>query len=464
MISSKQIPNTQFVGSLETVRTVSSREFYFVLLAALLHIPLGIVLYSAGSVGLIHPIAALLVGLWWAVQPKVKIERVVIAAAYIIGAEIIWRMAGVPIFWEFGKYASALILIVALIRRGRYEVPIFPLVYLICLIPSCFVTFWNNEAGDARSIMSSEMSGPFLLFVSCWFFSNITLQVTSLRWLLCAIVSPLLSAAFATLFYTVSAEDIAFNGQSNFATSGGFGPNQVSAMLGLGAFAAILSLIVFPNPTKYKIYYVLAAILFSAQSVMTFSRGGMYNAIGAIMVVFVLSLRDPSVAVRRLVPVAIMAVIFLVLVFPYLNDFTGGSLLGRFEDTQGTHREDIVSADVQIFLENPVLGVGVGEATQMRREYMGRGAMSHTEFSRLLAEHGAFGVVALFTLVVMTISNIFRRRAALTKALFAGVTVWCFLFMMNAAMRLAAPSFLLGLSFVTVGTGRLPRRLRPNQN
>ena len=134
------------------------------------------------------------------------------------------------------------------------------------------------------------MSGPFLLLVSCWFFSFVSPTPLQLRRIFFAIVVPLLSVAFATLFYTVTADQIQFTGESNFATSGGFGPNQVSSLLGLGAFAALFCFIAFRNGARYKLYTLLAALFFAAQSVMTFSCGGMYNTAGAIVVVAILEL------------------------------------------------------------------------------------------------------------------------------------------------------------------------------
>lgn len=442
------------------VQNSTSREFKVVLLAALLHLPMGVLIYRAGSLSLLHPLIVILVGLRWATQRHVKLDRVALVTAYLVAVEILWRMAGVPIFWEVGKYGASIIMFVALWRRGLLGVPALPLAYLACLIPSCFITLFSYGLGESRQILSSTMSGPLLLFFSGWFFSHVTIGTTQLRRLILAMIIPLLSAAAATLFYTVTAEDITFSDESNFATSGGFGPNQVSAMLGLGAFVAVLCLLIFRNTFKQKVLFAVAAILFSAQSVMTFSRGGMYNAVGATLVSAFFLFRDPSTAARRLLPVAAVLVLFVLIVFPFLNDFTGGSLQERFEDTQATHRSEIATADFDIFLENPIFGVGVGASYEQREEYLGFKAMSHTEFARLLSEHGLFGIAAMLALITMAVFNITRQRSAFGKAFVAGLIFWCFFFMLNAGMRLAAPSFLLGLTFVSIGPDVATRRPR----
>src|SRR2546430_7771451 len=48
-----------------------------------------------------------------------RIDRVVYAAAYIAGSEVLWRMCGAAVFWESGKYAVILIFAIALARRSE---------------------------------------------------------------------------------------------------------------------------------------------------------------------------------------------------------------------------------------------------------------------------------------------------------------------------------------------------------
>ena len=106
-------------------------------------------------------------------------------------------------------------------------------------------------------------------------------------------------------------------------------------------------------------------------------------------------------------------------------------------------------AVLKIFLDRP-LGAVVVIAYELREEYLGHKAMSHTEFTRLLAEHGVFGLLAIAILVSIAIANVHRQPITFGKALFVGMLVWSSLFMMNAGMRLAAPAFLWGMTFVTI--------------
>jgi hypothetical protein len=78
---------------------------------------------------------------------------------------------------------------------------------------------------------------------------------------------------------------------------------------------------------------------------------------------------------------------------------------------------------------------------------------AHTEYTRLLAEHGVFGAVALLLLIVMAVAAIRRSKTIIGKALAASMIGWCFLFMMIDAMRLVAPSFAFGIAYATILTG-----------
>jgi len=445
------------------LRERAKPHFRLLTAATILHLPLGLFDYYAGSVALLHPAAVFGVGLYWALQRKVKLERVALAAGYLVGVEILWRMAQVPVFWEFGKYGSAMIMIVALLRRGRKKIPTMPLVYFAALLPACVLTFIQFDLSAAKDTLSFNLSGPFFLFISCWFFSQIKVEPQQLKRLFEAFIVPLTSVAFVTLFFTIAIKDIQFTDESNFATSGGFGPNQVSAMLGLGVFLTVFSLIALRNDRKYKIYLALSAVFFAAQSIMTFSRGGIYNAAGALILVTLFQFGDPLKATKKLVPVGVIILLFFVFVFPILNDFTGGGLQERFEDTQTTHRAEIVGSDIDIFLEHPIFGVGVGSAYSLRQEYLGFKATSHTEFSRLISEHGVFGLIAIGCLIAMVVANFKRSRSRVGRAFVLGAAAWAALFMLNTGMRLAAPAAIFGMIFITIGVSRRQRDLRPGK-
>ena len=447
------------IGNIQRAwQQAEGREFKTVLILTLAHIPLGVLLYSSSYLGVLHAVVVFGFGLRAALRKNERLEKTAFFVAYLVGVEVLWRMANVPIFWEFGKYATALLMAAALLKRGCYKMPSLALAYLLLLLPSCILTLFYYDLSAARANLSSNMSGPLCLFVACWFFSHLKINKFQLRRMLMAILVPIVSVASATLFFTVSNPNINFTTESNFETSGGFGPNQVSSMLGLGTFAAAACLILFQNNSKFRLYLGIAAVFTATQSIMTFSRGGIYNAVGALIVLALLNSRNLFEMVRRFVPFALFGGLFLLLLFPIMNNFTGGKLQERFEDTGTTNRGDIIESDLELFVENPLFGIGVGVASKERKETLGYTAASHTEFSRLISEHGALGILSIFSLLGATFFNILRQKNHLGRALVGGVAVWSSFYMMNAGMRLAAPAILWGISFVVIAQPLHPPR------
>ncbi len=440
----------------------ANRELWLTVLFAALHLPLGIALKNAGMLGIVHPILVFGIGLYLAARIESKHANVALVLAYIIGAEVLWRMAQTPIYWEFGKYASVAIIVVAMVRRSRFDVPKLPTIFFAFLIPGCLLTIVAESWASATSILSFYMSGPLLLFFSCWFFYKTKISPAEFKQMLIAMIIPLISVGFTTFFYAVSAESITFGGESNFETSGGFGPNQVSAMLGLGVFVSFAGWSLLKNDIGFKIFFGLTGLWCAALCVLTFSRGGMYNAVAGIVALLVFGFGDVTAGLRRVGLALAALAVFVLFIFPVIDDFTGGALEERFEDTGTSRRSDIALSDLYTFIEHPFLGVGVGAGAEYRKKYLGYGAASHTEFSRLISEHGFFGVGALILLAALMVINIRRPNSRPGRAFIAGIFVWSLSFMMNTGMRLAAPAFILGLGFAAIVAvrGSLPLAAR----
>lgn len=432
------------------VRHRTEREFLYFLTLTAAHLPVGILFYNFPSTGLLHSFGTFALGLFFALQKDRKnLYRVAYLTAYLTGTEILWRMSEAPVYWEFGKYAVSLIMIVALVRRHFSRIPFLPLIYFLLLVPACFLTLSNNDWELARAKLSSNMSGPLTLFICCCFFAYLKFNWLQMRRLLLWLLVPVLTVGFTTFFFTVNTPDLTFGTESNYATSGGYGPNQVSSVLGLGAFAAVFCFVTMNNAGKFRLYFGAAIAFLTAQCFLTFSRGGIYNAVGAAAFVFALSLLNPKVR-RQIVPLIAVVALFGVFVLPYLNDFTGGKLLERYENTDSSNRLKIIETDFDIWEQNLIFGIGAGEAKFYRRENLAFSAASHTEFTRLISEHGLFGILALAVLLLMTIINFTEKKSNFERALVAGFVVWSSLYMLNAGMRLVAPGFMIGLSFITI--------------
>ena len=290
-----------------------------------------------------------------------------------------------------------------------------------------------------------NLSGPFALLVSVVYFSQIKLNEHDLQNIGWALSVPLISVLTLAFRSTVTARAIEFTTESNFTTSGGFGPNQVSAVLGLGAVMMFLILLTSTR-TRPRLLAAFLMLAFLAQSALTFSRGGIVNAAVCILIGslhFLKLRRGKGGALALIFAMFLIGVYFL---YPLLDQFTGGMLTKRFQETTLSGRTEIAQAEMIIWQDHPVFGVGPGEGAFQSEEYFGQYAAAHTEYTRLLAEHGIAGILAIILLVVMAMRAYLRSPGAQSKLWAAVFLVWPLVEMSHAAMRVAAISFLFGLA------------------
>ena len=434
----------QTIGTRHTTRARRAGLFAAALFVAA-HVPAALAMRQVGQLATVHALAVFAFGLGLALFGR-KPMQVGYVAAYITGAEVLWRMSDAQVPWEFGKYATVVLFVAALARVPRLRLPGLPLAYFALLLPATLLTLANLPAVEARQQISFNLSGPLALAACAAFFAHVRLSREQLYRVLLMLLAPVVGIACVTLFGVMTAANLSFGTEANSAASGGFGPNQVSAALGLGALVAFWFVMDAKADWRARAAAFAAMIFLIVQSALTFSRGGLYNAGGAIAVAALFLLRSRRARATLVVFVALLSVVSYFFVFPRLDAATGGALFERFQDTSLTGRDVLIQADLGIWLDNPAWGVGPGRSALMHLALF-RDSASHTEFSRMLAEHGAPGLVSIILLAAMALGNVSRARGATGKALAASLVCWSFLFMLNVAMRTVAPSFLIGLTF-----------------
>ncbi|MCI0336626.1 MAG: O-antigen ligase family protein [Acidobacteria bacterium] len=412
------------------------------------HIPLALLMTKSPLASTVHALATLLVGLWIA-GTNARPERVAYIVAYIAGAETLWRMTRAMVFWEFGKYALIAILLIAIVRSGRLKGPLSVFLYFLLLLPSLVLPMSMVDSAEFRNQVSFNLSGPLALVISTWFFSDREFSRAQIHRLFIALIGPSIGVATIALFDTLSAQTIYFSNNSNFITSGGFGPNQVSSVLGLAALLAFL-LTYDPKVTRgLRLMVFTLLLIFAVQSAMTFSRGGLYTAGGAAIVATFYLIRLPRTRLKVIGGILLLVLVTNFILLPQLDAFTGGALTKRFGNTKLTGRDKIVRADLQAWSDNLLFGVGPGQAKSYRQDYR-VDTSAHTEFSRMLAEHGVFGLAAIFMLLLMALRHLRRAHDGPSKAFTAAMISWSFFYMLTAAMRLAAPAFIFGLAAANI--------------
>ena len=408
------------------------------------HVALGWLLSQSKAVATIHAVVATVAA--FGLTLSIPRPTVVLAVCcYIAGCEVLWRMSGAAIFWETAKYVIALALVISLGRRENARAPAAAVFYFALLLPSSLLTLAYLDWTPARQQLSFNLSGPLALSLAVIYFSNVRFRMQDLRTAAMALAAPAIAIAAVVARRITALGEIDFGMDSNFAASGGFGPNQVAAVLGLGALVCLLSALFCRLGTveRWASLTLFAALLL--QSALTFSRGGAYLALAASGGATLFLCRTSAARGKLLLAASVLtAAGFAAL--PYADAWAGGLLIERFTTPDLTHRDQLLRDDLAVWAEHPVFGVGPGRASEERGTEFG-GAAAHTEYTRALAEHGLFGLASVAILAGMTWRRFSSTVDPAEKALLVALLLWPLLFMGVNSMRLVAPSLLFGLAF-----------------
>lgn len=427
-------------GHEQAVPTQQTRSYYTLLVLAfwLVHLPLGVVVRSNPLLATLHAYAVLGIGLFLLLRNR-KPEEFLYALIYLATAETLWRTRAY-IFYEYSKYTVSGLLILAAVWQGRLlKGDRKALLYFLFLLPSILIMADMN-----RRDIAFNLSGPFVIAVSVFYFSTSTIPRNALRNIMVIGLGPILALLGNAAYSTAIADEISFVQASNYITAGGYGPNQISAMLGLGALLAFLIAITFSESRLVRLVSFGLSVWLLAQSALTFSRGGFFAALGAIVLAAFLLLQDRRARNSLLLVGAVGVTVFALVVFPLLDDFTGGQLLVRLQDPDTTGRDEAATVDIQLFLENPMLGVGPGQSDAEHARLF-RETRAHTEYTRLLAEHGLFGLMAMVLLLAMLLLPLLRPATPVSRAYKVIFVAWGLVTLAHISTRMAVPGVVLGL-------------------
>jgi hypothetical protein len=143
-----------------------------------------------------------------------------------------------------------------------------------------------------------------------------------------------------------------------------------------------------------------------------------------------------------------IAVTMAYLILPRLDAFTEGNLSARFMDTGKSGRGDVLEMQVEIWKIRPILGVGPGLSKLYQQRWFKTSFAAHTEFSRMVSEHGIFGMIGIVVLGYLALHAVRNAGNHRDLTLAATVLVFSILYLYVNAMRLVAPSALFGLAFL----------------
>lgn len=401
----------------------------------------------------------LLIGIYKIVRNKNRNHEAILWSSYMCGLEVVLRGTGGSLVWELGKYSVILFLLLGYMYRKKAKTSIgWILCCVLLLIPGILITLtWSQRISQD---ISFNISGIICLLVSSLYFTKISISNSSLNQLVKYFLLPAIALAVVLFYKTPDLSEINFSSKANFATSGGFGPNQVATILGLGWVLIIVWVNKKVQITGRKIltYSLFAFIVF--RSLLTFSRGGNIAAILAYFAFIFTYLKAKESTVisfgyyRNVVAVSVLSVILIAAI----NQITGGMFANRYLglNSEGERKVDVTAGRVDLleeeyalFTESP-FGVGAGGSMHFRTIKFGNPLASHNEFGRLLSEHGVLGIIIILFLVYKPIKYYRRNTDVDAKALCALFFMISMLTAAHSAFRLAMPAFFYGFSFLKI--------------
>lgn len=389
---------------------------------------------------------------------KKKVFYVLFSCAYIVGAEVFLRMNGGTIFYEASKYLVIIYVLIGLSSTSFSNKSLLYVVYILLLVPSIFVAV--SQMGfetNIRKAIAFNLSGPICLGVVAIFCYGKSISYSGLKNILLGFLLPLISMTFYLFLYTPDVGAFVTGTGSNFATSGGFGPNQVATVLGLGMFTLSSRFFMSKEGVIPKLLDLAILALIGFRAIVTFSRGGVVTAL--LMILAFLLFYYLKVNRRRKFQIKGALLFFLgIVAFTWVlsSTQTSGLIDKRYSnrDAVGRNKEDVTTGRVELlffelreFKNNPLLGIGVGKVKEVRFNETGVMAASHNEIGRIIAEHGSLGILAFLILLITPLILRIKNRS---NIFFFSFYVFWLLTINHSAMRIAAPAFIYGLCLLNI--------------
>ena len=412
-------------------------------------------------IGQIYTLLIIVTGIIIILITRNKNEEALYLLSYLVGAEIFIRATNGAILYETGKYGLILFSLLGIFLgpiKGKISISL--LIYILLL--SIGIIFTQVPPGESiRKAIAFNLSGPISLAIFALYCNFRHITIKELNQLLFFLLLPIFSMISLAYFKTPSLEDLVFTTSSNFNTSGGFGPNQVSTMIGVGTFIIAIFIILRVQLSKYLFLDIIFLAYFTYRGLLTFSRGGMLTAGVALASFIVCIVLHKRLTFKKFFLYTSVSFALFMGVWLYTTNITGGLIFNRYagKNAKGVQKKDasagrgaIFERQLESFYESPFFGIGVGNGKYKRIESNIKvTAAAHNEISRLFEEQGVLGIIALLILLFKPLVNIYFGTMYQRSFLISFYVFW-FLTINHSAMRLAFPAFVYGLSLIKIKT------------
>lgn len=410
---------------------------------------------------LIYLICVLFYFSWKIISEKEnKLVNVLLASSYVTGAEVYLRMTKAYFIWETGKYAIILFCVLGMIYIGFKRNAIPYIMYFLLLLPGILIAYEEiaYDVSFRKSIMFN-FSGPLCLMVAAVFVYGKTITFTQMLKILDYMIYPLIATTVYVVLYSPDVREVVTGTASNSAISGGYGPNQVATVLGLGVFLLLTRLLIpYKNILVHWVMMFFMALM-AYRALLTFSRGGVLVSVIMCLVFIIVYYFSSDLEFKIKTSIRVLGLVGAGLAIWTFTIFqTGGMIENRYanRDALGVEKGDITTGraalfetEMDAFMKNPFFGTGLGGSKVFFETELGVELPTHNEISRMLSEHGMFGILALLTLIF---APIITKISGRKNIYFWPFLIFWALTIAHSSMRIAAPSFVYALCLLNIET------------
>lgn len=239
-------------------------------------------------------------------------------------------------------------------------------------------------------------------------------------------------------------EKISYTLTSMSESMNGLSAVQMSGYLGVAASIFFFSLMDEKEKGQFWLNLGILTVM-TTLMILSFSRGGIYF-LGIIMAVFFFFNRTK-------VKSYLLLLLFIPIgfgVYGYVTQETHGIVEERYGEEGNSGRTELVEAAFELFVMNPLAGVGTGnygKAIEVNKLYSGESGV-HNEFARSAAEHGILGIITYwFFFFLLTVEILKRGKVQREYALYL-LILFCLITVHNG-LKISVQPYILALAVAT---------------
>ena len=396
-----------------------------------------------------------------------RLDKLIFSFIYLVSFEVMGRMVGTYPYlpWELSKYLTLFVTLFLLLSAKVQKLNLSGFIILLLLIPSVLI---DNSGLVELPDLINNLLGPICLGLLILVIGYHKINDIQFEMIIKSIWNTSILILVYTIILTPDYSEISFSLSALSETTGQFGSNQVATILGIGLF---FSFYAWMNKLRFSGNHTLDGFfiaLFAFQGFLSFSRGGMFIGVVSIFLYYLLfrssKVFESVTQIRKLRPLLFfgLAIFFIFTSYFIIQNLSSGNLTQRYLgqtagtlsgdkqrtfDTITTGRYSILKSDINLWNEYFIFGTGAGASKFMRSDGL-YGKSPHTEFSRLLAEHGLFGLFIILILLYYLFNIFYFNKSNISRAILIVLFFIALGTSMHSSMRtFVTPIFLVLSTF-----------------